>query len=79
MKKILSSILLCILSTFLFAQTKLKSCPKDQSVEWNNCFGKYFVKSGKNKGDVYEGAFRKSKFHGKGTYTWADGAMCPLS
>jgi hypothetical protein len=73
MKKILLSILFLTLSSFLYAQTKLKSCPKDQSVEWSNCFGKLTVKTGKNKGDVYEGEFIKNKFHGQGTYTWADG------
>jgi hypothetical protein len=73
MKKIFFFVLIFTLSSGLFAQSKLKPCPKDQSIDWNNCFGKYTIGTGKNKGASYEGEIKKNMPHGQGTYFHADG------
>ena len=48
----------------------LSDCPSGQSVKWHNCFGSFYYENL----DVYMGEWKDGKFHGQGTYTWANGA-----
>ena len=61
---------LLIFSVGCFA---LPDCPKDQTKRYHNCYGTYTFGSGPNEGDKYVGEFKDNKFHGQGTYTYADG------
>ena len=46
----------------------LEPCPSDVNVLWSNCFGTLTLED-----DSYVGEFKDDKFHGQGTYTFADG------
>ena len=46
----------------------LSDCPSGQSVKWHNCFGSFYYENL----DVYMGEWKDGKFHGQGTYTWAN-------
>ena len=47
----------------------LSDCPKDTSVEWDNCFGTYTA----SDGSTYTGGFKNNLYHGQGTVTFANG------
>jgi len=66
---------LIILSTFFFSISvhALPDCPSDKSVRWDNCSGTYTFGPGDFEAHVYVGEWKDDKFHGQGTYTWADG------
>ncbi len=49
--------------------SKLPPCPKDQAVRYHNCFGTFKTPIG----DLYVGEFKDDKYHGQGSYTFADG------
>jgi hypothetical protein len=49
---------------------KLPNCPENQSGRYHNCFGT----SKTPGGDFYIGEFKDGKMHGRGTYTFNDGA-----
>ena len=46
----------------------LPECPKDLSKLWDKCFGTYTA----SNGDRYLGEWKDDKYHGQGTYTFAD-------
>ena len=52
-------------------KNQLKECEKNKI--FNNCYGEYLYEEGDNAGDKYVGAWRNDKYHGHGTYTFADG------
>jgi hypothetical protein len=49
-------------------RNKLPPCPKDPTARHHNCFGTVSA-----DGEKYVGEFKDSKFHGQGTYTFAQG------
>ena len=49
-------------------QNQISKCKGTDYSKWTNCFGKEKMTNG-----VYEGQYLNGKFHGQGTYTWADG------
>ncbi|MDG1523855.1 MAG: hypothetical protein P8Q34_03245, partial [Hyphomicrobiales bacterium] len=49
----------------------LSDCPKDTSVEWDNCFGTYTFPDG----ETYTGGFKNNFKHGQGTYTFPNGGI----
>ena len=49
----------------------LPSCPQNQNVVWDNCYGTYTYANG----DRYVGEYKDDKRHGQGTYTYADGRV----
>ena len=61
-----------LLFFFLFALNSysLPECEGDNSTKWNNCEGTGLTKGG----DGYKGEWKNGLPHGKGTFTWADGA-----
>jgi len=67
MKTLLTPLLLILIALPSYA-SELPPCPKDQTQVWDNCFGTYSI-----EGDKYVGEFKDDKYHGNGTYTWADG------
>ena len=51
-----------------------QNCPKDDTVEWDNCYGYYKHKEGDAKGESYEGWFKKNEYDGIGLYEYNNGA-----
>ena len=63
-----SKFLLIIL--FCFSQQAYSSnCVGDDVTTWNNCIGSIAI-----NGEAYVGTFKNGVPHGKGTYTYSDGA-----
>jgi len=52
-------------------QSRFPTCPADQSVVWNECFGKHTAPNG----DVYIGEFKNGKYDGQGKRTRSDGRV----
>ena len=50
-------------------QNQISKCKGTDYSKWTNCFGKEKMTDG-----VYEGQYLSGKFHGQGTYTWANGS-----
>jgi len=50
----------------------LPPCPS--SGVFHNCFGTFTFGKGQWEGDKYVGEFKDGRFHGQGTYTYADGS-----
>ena len=71
MKRLLT--ILCIPALLLLSSTEGWSLPpcEDHVSTWTNCFGTATDASG-NK---YVGEWKDDKFHGQGTYTYADGTV----
>ena len=53
-------------------QNQISKCKGTDYSKWTNCFGKQKITDTFYPG-VYEGQYLNGKFHGQGTYTWADG------
>ena len=52
----------------------LPDCPRDTNKVWDKCFGTYtFGNQSQWAGDKYVGEYKDDKYHGQGTYTFADG------
>ena len=70
MKRIIA-VLLFSLASSAYA---LPNCPSDQNQRYDNCFGTYiFGQNSDWAGDKYVGEYKDGKYHGQGTYTFADG------
>jgi len=50
-----------------------QNCPKDNTVEWDNCYGYYQHNEGDHKGESYEGWFKNDEYHGIGIYRYNNG------
>ena len=55
------------------AESSLPECQGDNYPTWTNCYGK--VGPLPISGDIYAGEWKVGKYHGQGTYTWADGTV----
>ena len=64
---IFSGILALSLSCSLYA---LPDSPSDLSVIRHNCFGTFAA-----NGSKYVGEYKENKYHGQGTFTYADGTL----
>ena len=61
--------ILLLFSNNIFADTTVATCKGNDSSEWTNCFGAL----SENR-TTYVGNFLNGKMHGKGTFTYTDGA-----
>ena len=74
MNRLFAALLLATAWLDAHAQSSLPQCPKDIKASWTNCFGTVTFEEGEFKGHKYVGEFRDDKYHGQGTYTFADGS-----
>ena len=54
----------------MFAQSNLPACQGADVTKWNDCFGSRIH----SNGDKYVGEWRIGRYHGKGTFSFADGS-----
>ncbi len=72
MKRLLT--ILCIPALLLLGSTEgwsLPPCEGSDDSTWTNCFGTATHPNGQK----YVGEWKDDKFHGQGTYTYADGTV----
>jgi hypothetical protein len=50
-----------------------QNCPKNNTIEWDNCYGYYQHNEGDHKGESYEGWFKNDEYHGIGIYRYNNG------
>jgi len=71
MKLIFRLLLLCLFGCgSVFAQSNLPACQGSDISKWNDCFGTRIH----SNGDKYVGEWKIGRYHGKGTFSFADGS-----
>ena len=70
MKALITPLILTLLAFPSYA-SELPPCPKDKSKTYDNCFSAVTFSDGAS----YVGEFKDGKYHGKGTYTFANGKV----